>query len=108
MDTLKITSLLGDKAEYLLGHTCKTIDKSLIHIPSPSTVDDIWINTDRNIQTLNNLQRMLGSGRLANTGYLSILPESHLFRSGKYREAGNRRRLQRCRFHIRKPGSCGT
>ena len=38
MDTLKITSLLGDKAEYLLGHTCKTIDKSLIHIPSPSTV----------------------------------------------------------------------
>ena len=74
MDTLKITSLLGDKAEYLLGHTCKTIDKSLIHIPSPSTVDDIWINTDRNIQTLNNLQRMLGSGRLANTGYLSILP----------------------------------
>ena len=51
MDTLKITSLLGDKAEYLLGHTCKTIDKSLIHIPSPSTVDDIWINTDRNIQT---------------------------------------------------------
>lgn len=74
MDTSKITSLLGDQAEYYLSHKCKTIDKSLIHIPSPSTIDDIWINTDRNIQTLNNLQRMLGHGRLANTGYLSILP----------------------------------
>lgn len=74
MDTLKITGLLGDKSEYYLGHTCKTIDKSQIHIPSPSIIDDIWINTDRNIQTLNNLQRMLGHGRLANTGYLSILP----------------------------------
>ena len=107
MDTSKIKSLLGDKAEYLLGHTCKTIDKSLIHIPSPSTVDDIWINTDRNIQTLNNLQRMLGSGRLANTlfvypsrrsGYRTygrrfIRPQPYLLRPGKHCKAGYRRRL---------------
>lgn len=74
MDTSKIISILGDRSDYLLGHTCKTIDKSLFHIPSPSIVDDIWTDTDRNIQTLNNLQRLLGHGRLANTGYVSILP----------------------------------
>lgn len=74
MDTFKIISILGDRSDYLLGHTCKTIDKSLLHIPSPSIVDDIWTDTDRNIQTLNNLQRLLGHGRLANTGYVSILP----------------------------------
>lgn len=74
MDTSKIMNLLGDQSEYLLGHTCKTIDKSLIHLPSPSIVDDVWMETDRNIQTLNNFQRLLGHGRLANTGYVSILP----------------------------------
>ena len=74
MDTSKIISLLGEQGEFLLGHTCKTIDKSLIHIPSPSVIDSIWIDSDRNIQTLNNLQRLLGNGRLANTGYVSILP----------------------------------
>ena len=55
MDTSKIISLLGEQSEFLLGHTCKTIDKSLIHIPSPSVIDSIWIGSDRNIQTLNNL-----------------------------------------------------
>ena len=74
MDTSKIINLLGKEGEFLLQHTCKTIDKSLIHTPSPSVIDDIWINSDRNIQTLNNLQRLLGNGRLANTGYVSILP----------------------------------
>lgn len=74
MDTSKIISLLGDQGEYLLAHTCKTIDKSLIHLPSPSIVDDVWVSSDRNIPTLNNLQRMLGHGRLGGTGYLSILP----------------------------------
>lgn len=74
MDTPKITNLLGDKSEYLLNHVCKTIDKSLIHIPTPYTVDNLWINSDRNLPTLNNLQRILGQGRLANTGYVSILP----------------------------------
>lgn len=74
MDHSKIVSLLGDKAEYLLNHKCTTIDKSLLHLPSPETVDKIWINTDRNIRVLNNLQRLLGHGRLAATGYLSILP----------------------------------
>lgn len=70
----KVIELLGKAAEYYLGHTCKTIDKSLIHVPSPETIDKLWTPTDRNIRTLNSLQAMLGHGRLANTGYLSILP----------------------------------
>lgn len=70
----KITELLGDRSAYYLDHTCETIDKSLIHVPSPETIDKIWIATDRNIQTLRSLQTLLGHGRLANTGYVSILP----------------------------------
>ena len=62
MDTSKIISLLGEQSEFLLGHTCKTIDKSLIHIPSPSVIDSIWIGSDRNIQTLN-IRRELPSLR---------------------------------------------
>ena len=70
----KVIELLGDKSCYYLDHTCKTIDKSLIHIPSPDTIDKIWLDSDRNIKVLNSLQSLLGSGRLANTGYVSILP----------------------------------
>lgn len=70
----KITNVLGDQSEYLLGHVSKTIDKSLIHAPSPNVINNIWLDSDRNIPTLNNLQRLFSTGRLANTGYLSILP----------------------------------
>lgn len=69
-----IKNILGDKQEYYLGHTCKTIDKSAIHAPSPYTVDNIWMVSDRNLPTLNSLQTLLNHGRLAGTGYLSILP----------------------------------
>lgn len=74
MATTKISSLLGDQSDYLLGHVCKTIDKSLIHVPAPNIIDTIWTDSDRNLPTLNSLQRLLGTGRLANTGYVSILP----------------------------------
>lgn len=74
MDINKISNLLGDQAEYYLGHVSKTIEKSLIHAPSPTIIDDVWVSSDRNIPTLNSLQTLLGHGRLANTGYLSILP----------------------------------
>ena len=66
----KITNLLGDQAAFYLEHTCSTIDKSLIHIPSSSTIDDTWISSDRNIRTLSSIQTLLGHGRLANTGYV--------------------------------------
>ncbi|MDD6209493.1 MAG: class I fructose-bisphosphate aldolase [Bacteroidales bacterium] len=74
MESTKIKELLGDRQEFYLGHVCKTIDKSLIHAPSPDTIDDIWIPSDRNIPTLNSLQTLLNHGRLAHTGYVSILP----------------------------------
>lgn len=70
----RIIDLLGDQADYLLKHVSKTIGKTSIHAPEPNIIDKIWIDTDRNIPTLNSLQRLLGHGRLANTGYLSILP----------------------------------
>jgi class I fructose-bisphosphate aldolase len=70
----KITELLGDKAEFLLDHKSKTISKDQLHLPGPDFVDRIWINSDRHPQVLRNLQLMYGTGRLANTGYLSILP----------------------------------
>lgn len=74
MKTTRINDLLGDCQEYYLGHTCKTIDKSSIHAPSPEIIDRVWAISDRNIPTLNSLQRLLDHGRLAGTGYLSILP----------------------------------
>ena len=74
MSKSKTTDILADHAEYLLGHTCKTIDKSQIFAPSPQHVDQIWQQSNRNTQTLGSIQSLLGSGRMRNTGYLSILP----------------------------------
>lgn len=74
MANLKISTLLGDQSDYLLGHACKTIDKSMIHAPGPDVIDKIWAQSDRNLPTLNNLQRLFGHGRLGDTGYVSILP----------------------------------
>ncbi len=69
-----IIQLLGSDAENLLNHQCKTISKEQIHLPSSSHVEDIWINSNRSNQTLNSLQGLINNGRLANTGYVSILP----------------------------------
>jgi fructose-bisphosphate aldolase, class I len=70
----KITELLGDKASYLLTHQSKTISKDLLHLPGGDFVDRIFSVTDRNQRVLNNLHWMYNTGRLAGTGYLSILP----------------------------------
>ena len=70
----RITSLLGQQAPYLLDHTCSTIPKDSIYVPSPSSVSDVFGGSDRNNRVLNNLQWIHSSGRLANTGYVSILP----------------------------------
>lgn len=70
----KIASLLGDKASHLLEHTCKTIAKDTLTLPSPSFIEDIWQNSNRNPQVLRNIAALYGNGRLANSGYLSILP----------------------------------
>lgn len=70
----KIHELLADKAEYYLGHKCLTIDKSSLHIPSPNTVDNVWSHSNRNIRTLQSISAIHNHGRLAGTGYVSILP----------------------------------
>ena len=57
----KVIELLGDKSCYYLDHTCKTIDKSLIHIPSPDTIDKIWLDSDRNIKVFFNACKKYGS-----------------------------------------------
>jgi class I fructose-bisphosphate aldolase len=69
-----IQSVLADKSDYLLGHSCSTISKDLLHIPSPDWVDRMFAPSDRNTRVLRSIQTLLGHGRLANTGYMSILP----------------------------------
>ncbi|MDR0351138.1 MAG: class I fructose-bisphosphate aldolase [Puniceicoccales bacterium] len=63
----------GDKQK-LVEHTCKTIKKSDLHLPGPDYIDRILVHSDRSTIVLNNLARILNSGRLAGTGYTSILP----------------------------------
>ncbi len=70
----KVAELLGANADYLLGHVCKTIPKDSLHLPGPDFVDRVFAASDRNNRVLGNLQRMFGAGRLAGTGFLSILP----------------------------------
>ena len=69
----QIQSLLGADADSLLNHKAK-VSKDTIHVPSPSYVDHAFGPSDRSPQVLRSLQAMFGHGRLANTGYLSILP----------------------------------
>lgn len=70
----QISALLGNESDYLLGHESKTIDKSLLHLPSPQHLDNVWKESNRSNQVLRSLQQLHGAGRLANTGYISILP----------------------------------
>lgn len=74
MASQKIQEILGDQAGYLLDHTSTTIDKSALHAPSANAIDDIWSVSNRNIQTLRSISALQNHGRLANTGYVSILP----------------------------------
>src|ERR1700712_5975845 len=71
---MNIASLLGDDADSLLKHVSKGIPKEDLHLPGPDFVDRIWSISDRPVQVLRNLQQLYGNGRLANTGYVSILP----------------------------------
>lgn len=73
-DTDSIVELLGSEADYLINHACKTISKEHLHLPGPSFVDDILIPSDRSNAVLRNMQLLFNTGRLAGTGYLSILP----------------------------------
>jgi class I fructose-bisphosphate aldolase len=69
----RIEQLLGDNAS-LLTHQCKTIAKENLHLPGPDFVDRIFAASDRSPRVLAGLQRLFNHGRLAGTGYVSILP----------------------------------
>ncbi|MBP7810234.1 MAG: class I fructose-bisphosphate aldolase [Bacteroidia bacterium] len=71
---VNVKELLGAQADTLLNHTCKTISKVQIHLPGADFVERIFQQTNRNPQVLRSLQQLYGTGRLANTGYMSILP----------------------------------
>lgn len=74
MSIQKITELLGKDAESLLNHTCNTIPKGNIHLPGSDFVDRIFAPTNRSNQVMKSLESIYNHGRLAGTGYVSILP----------------------------------
>jgi class I fructose-bisphosphate aldolase len=69
-----IQDLLGPEADKLLAYSAKGIRKESLHLPGPDFVDRVWIQSDRPPAVLRNLQGILDHGRLAGTGYVSILP----------------------------------
>jgi class I fructose-bisphosphate aldolase len=72
--TTKIEEILGDEAGDLLEHTCTTVPKEQLYLPGGDFVSRVWKDSDRPTRVLRNLQAMIDHGRLAGTGYLSILP----------------------------------
>ncbi|MGC2530085.1 MAG: class I fructose-bisphosphate aldolase [Candidatus Acidiferrum sp.] len=72
--TGSIETYLGAKAEYFLGYKTPKISKERLHLPGADFIDRVWTISDRNSRVLTNLRRMFHHGRLAGTGYLSILP----------------------------------
>jgi fructose-bisphosphate aldolase, class I len=70
----KLEELLGADAADLLGHKCQTVPASQLHLPGPDFIDRVWKDSDRPTRVLRSLQSMFEHGRLAGTGYLSILP----------------------------------
>jgi len=71
---MEIQAMLGDEADALLTYDAKGIPKEDLHLPGPDFVDRVFAQSDRNPQVLRNLHLLFNSGRLAGTGYLSILP----------------------------------
>lgn len=71
---MDVKALLGDDADDLLSYTCTGITRDQLHLPGPDFVDTVMVPTDRNPTVLRNLASLYHSGRLAGTGYVSILP----------------------------------
>ena len=69
-----ITAYLGDQAQSLLEHRCTTIPKEALCQPGPEYMDTIFAKTDRSIPVMRAMATLFGHGRLAGTGYMSILP----------------------------------
>jgi len=69
-----IEQLLGAEAGSLLEHTCRGVPSDQLHLPGPDFIDRVMVHTDRPVAVLRNLRSVFDHGRLAGTGYLSILP----------------------------------
>jgi fructose-bisphosphate aldolase, class I len=72
--TSEIHALLGADAEALLTYQAKGFPKNTLHLPGPDYIDRVFAHTDRSPSVLRNYAHILGSGRLAGTGYVSIFP----------------------------------
>jgi class I fructose-bisphosphate aldolase len=71
---IDLDKLLGSESKDLLEHSCRTVPKDKLHLPGPDFIDRVWLGSDRPAPVLRNLQAIFDRGRLAGTGYLSILP----------------------------------
>src|SRR3954452_19124021 len=71
---MDLHSLLGEDAEALLSYESKTISRDDLVLPGPDYVERVLVDSDRPVAVLRNLQHMFSHGRLADTGYLSVLP----------------------------------
>ncbi|MGD8576210.1 MAG: class I fructose-bisphosphate aldolase [Thiohalophilus sp.] len=69
-----IAALLGDEAEDLLNHSCSTISQDALHLPGTDYLERVVMSKNRKPAVLRNLNSIINHGRLAGTGYLSILP----------------------------------
>src|SRR5262245_9368433 len=74
VENSRIEVILGQDADSLLRHRCEAIPKESLHLPGPDIVDRVFAPSDRSTRTLTSLQALLNHGRLAGTGYVSILP----------------------------------
>jgi len=72
--SIDIAATLGDQAASLLEHQCRTVPRDQLHLPGPDFIDRVVAASDRPVAVLRNMQAILGHGRLAGTGYVSILP----------------------------------
>lgn len=70
----QIEQLLGSEAQSILSHKCNTISKDNLHLPGPDFMERVWLYSNRNAQVIRSLGAIYNSGRLAGTGYTSILP----------------------------------
>ncbi len=71
---IDIQGMLGEEAEFLLGHSCEGIRQEMLHLPGPDFIERIVSDSDRGPQVLRNLQALYDHGRLGGSGYMSILP----------------------------------
>ncbi len=73
-DIETIRGYLGEESDYLLYHNCEKINKESLYLPGHDFIDRVFLDSDRSAQVLRNLRSIFNHGRLAGTGYLSILP----------------------------------